>query len=976
MKKEQEKLPENAEKKQTGEVSRRDFLVGAGTVVVGGAIGTGILSGCDAGETKTVTTTKTVDKISTVTVGDGTPVTVTETKQVGSGETVTSTSTKTITEGGIDPAYEEEETFVRCGNLSGYGGPCMAVDVKNGKIIRMRPLHYDEKYSMDEISGAFYEVNIRDKTYKPTIQDWPQIWIYSYKKRVYSPNRVKYPLKRVDFDPNGERNVQNRGKSKYKRISWDEAASIVASEIKRIQETYGPYSIQCIGEDGHHEPKQFHCPASCAALLLSNCGGYTREVRNPDSWEGNYWGAAHVYGMQSIGFQNPEPYAHDIAANVELMVWIGGDWETTCRGRAATRWLDFYKELGIMQVYICPELTWAAAHFHDKWIPVYPGTDAALQLAIIYVWLQNGTYDQEYLDTHAIGFDAEHMPEGADPKDNFKDYVLGTYDGEPKTPAWAAPKCGVPEYTIKALAEEWGRKGTSTSVMHMGANQMRGPFGHETTRIEITQLAMQGWGRLGVNSIHGGTNKARPKITPSSSAAGRATMFRSTPQFLPRTQTHHAILEGSTETWGSTSMVVQAEDQFIKYVYPIATEDGGAKIHMWWSEKPCNTACWNDGFMFIRAAQSTEMEFFVANHQWMENDLLLADIIFPVSTHLELNDIISNTAGYSADTTTLIYQKKAIQAVGESKSDYDIAGEVAKKLEQYGGIYEGLYEKYTGGMNEDEWLKTGWEKSNVADQISWEDLKEKGYKIFDVNPNWNEGHSGYLKFYEDPDANPLTTPSGKLEIYSARIAEVFPDDQERPPIPKWVEGGPGWTHDENRSGERFKTYPLLQVSNHPRWRQHVQMDDSPWLREIENAKIKGYDGYLYEPVWMNPIDATSRGIVHGDIVKVYNERGIVLCGAYVTEKIREGAVSIDHGARVDLITDGIDRGGSGNLITPSGPMSQNCWGMCVSAFLCEVEKLDPQQMEDWRKTYPEAFARDYDPSCGLMFSGYIEGGEE
>ncbi len=215
-----------------------------------------------------------------------------------------------------------------------------------------------------------------------------------------------------------------------------------------------------------------------------------------------------------------------------------------------------------------------------------------------------------------------------------------------------------PRIYYKTLAELWAEHGPNTTVMHMGANQMRGPYGHETTRVEIIQLAMWGWGRLGVNSMHGGTNKPRPQIVPSTSAAGRAIMFKATKQLLPRTQTHHAVLEGSTFTWGSTSMVVGCEDQFIKYVYPIAEDEGGAKIHMWWSEKPCNTACWNDGYMFIRAAQSTEMEFFVANHQWMENDLLFADIIFPVSTHFELNDIISNTAGYSSDITSIIYQEK------------------------------------------------------------------------------------------------------------------------------------------------------------------------------------------------------------------------------------------------------------------------------------------------------------------------------
>jgi trimethylamine-N-oxide reductase (cytochrome c) len=222
--------------------------------------------------------------------------------------------------------------------------------------------------------------------------------------------------------------------------------------------------------------------------------------------------------------------------------------------------------------------------------------------------------------------------------------------------------------------------------------------------------------------------------------------------------------------------------------------------------------------------------------------------------------------------------------------------------------------------------------------------------------------------------NPLTTPSGKLEFYSERLAESFPDDKERGPMPKWVAGGSGWTHDESREGERVKKYPLVIVSNHPRWRHHVQCDDIPWLREIPTCKVKGYDGYLYEPVWINPADAARRGIKHGDIVKIFNDRGVVLGGACVTERIKPGALLQDHGARVDLITDGIDRGGSNNLISPQGPMSQNCWGQATTGFLVEVKKVSPGEMREWRKKYPEAFARDYDPESGLKYSSWVEGG--
>jgi trimethylamine-N-oxide reductase (cytochrome c) len=143
--------------------------------------------------------------------------------------------------------------------------------------------------------------------------------------------------------------------------------------------------------------------------------------------------------------------------------------------------------------------------------------------------------------------------------------------------------------------------------------------------------------------------------------------------------------------------------------------------------------------------------------------------------------------------------------------------------------------------------------------------------------------------------------------------------------------------------------------------------------------MTGYDGYQYESVWLNPETAEARGIKYGDIVKIYNERGTILACAYVTEKVIPGNARIDHGAHIDPInTDGddmsewVDRGGSPNLISPSNILSKNCTGHCVSGFLVEVEKLEPNEMEEWRQKYPDAFARDYDPAYGVLFSGWVE----
>ena len=141
------------------------------------------------------------------------------------------------------------------------------------------------------------------------------------------------------------------------------------------------------------------------------------------------------------------------------------------------------------------------------------------------------------------------------------------------------------------------------------------------------------------------------------------------------------------------------------------------------------------------------------------------------------------------------------------------------------------------------------------------------------------------------------------------------------------------THDERISSERADMFPLLLMSNHPRWRMHAQGDDITWARETPTGKVLGFDGYKYEPIWIHPMDAAARGIKHGDIVKIFNERGVVLGGACVWERIMPGVVYIDHGARDDPIIPGkVDRGGAINTIAPHGLTSKNCCGQATSGY--------------------------------------------
>ena len=278
------------------------------------------------------------------------------------------------------------------------------------------------------------------------------------------------------------------------------------------------------------------------------------------------------------------------------------------------------------------------------------------------------------------------------------------------------------------------------------------------------------------------------------------------------------------------------------------------------------------------------------------------------------------------------------------------------------------------GMTCAEWRQFEYQNSRLGEEISWEDLNDKGFYFPKQDPEQDKIPAGMSGFYYDPENWPLDTPTGKLEFWSEALATNFPDDKERTPMARWTIGGSkedGWTHDETLWGERCKDYPLLMVANPARWRVHVQGDDIKWFREIETCKVKGKDGYLYEPGWINPVDAAARGIADGDIVKVFNDRGTILTAARISERVIPGAYMVAKGSRVDPIAPHLDRGGAANLISPETQVSKNCRGFAVSGYLVEAAKVTDAEMEQWKTDYPDAFARDYDPAIGINYASWV-----
>jgi len=661
--------------------------------------------------------------------------------------------------------------------------------------------------------------------------------------------------------------------------------------------------------------------------------------------------------MEPVGQQVPQANnMADVAKNTELLLYWGCDQEVTpwgWSGQLASRLSYWFTDLGIKSIYICPDVNYAAAIHADKWIPIRPNTDAALQLAIAYIWITEGTYDKEYVATHVFGFD------------KFQEYVLGKEDRIPKTPEWAAEITGVPARIIKALAAEWASK--RTSIVHgNGGSYIRGPYSTEPGRLEVILLGMQGLGKPGANQVKmiewglfdNELQEALPRsmVLPNVKAAYHGALPHTAGKpGIPKDLIHEAILNPPISWAGNATQAHPLGDQFRIYRYPM---EGFPEVHMIWTDSPCWITCWNDGNRMIEAFRSPKVEFILAQHPWLENDCLFADIVLPVNTKFEEADIASDI--FSGQFNLVYPEWECIESLAESKSDYEIACMIAERL--------GLLEEYTDGKSVEEWIKIGFEGSGVQDMVSWEEINEKGYYVVPTAPDWEQDPAGLIKFYQDPENNPLYTPSGKLEFYSQNLAKYFPCDEERPPVPHWIPYGE--SHQESLLHAKAKAYPLLMVSNHPRWGVHAQHEDITWLREIPTCKVRGPDGYQYQPAWIHPVDAARRGIADGDVVKIYNDRGAILCGAYVTERVMPGSVSVDHGSKYDPIVPGeLDRGGVSDSICPRKVTSRNATGMATSGFLIEVERAD---LDELMKKYPEAFKRKFHPAAGTCLESFVD----
>lgn len=827
------------------------------------------------------------------------------------------------------------------------GGP-IAIHTVDGVIRRIRPIVFDK----NDPKG--WVIKARGKEFTPDRLAKPSFIALTEKNRAYSYDRIRYPMIREDFveTPDGmNRNTETRGKSGYRRASWDEVLDLVAREIVRIQSKYGKESVMAC-TSSHHSWGLVGYKLSSFARFFRMLG-YTEIKDNPDSWEGFTWGAPHTYGYYwRLGGTEAFDLLEDGLQNVETMIMWSHDPDTTRGGYAGSEsslWRQWLVDLGVQFIYIDPYNNFSSIKQADKWFGPRPGTDAALCEAISHVWLTEGTYDKEYIAKHAHRFD------------EWADYILGNgADRMPKTPKWAEGETGIPAADIKALARRWATTKT------MGGSGMRGGFGGvcrtsngtEFARLMVQLFAMQGMGKPGQNIWSGSTGAPMDYdfwfggysdglSQIANQPIADKTAVNCVTQKLYRPNVPDAILDGHFEWYGEGFCGGGVDLQFTEHVYP---EPGCSKVHMFYRYGGTYMGSMLDTNKWVKMYQSPELEFIVNQDIHFHGEARMADVVLPACTNLERYDIgelcNSGNGGYQSHSQTgnswqvVVFQDKAIEPLWESRSDYSIFAALSEKL--------GWGEEFSEGRTELDWCKRFWEKSDLRDKISWEDFTKKGYYVAGVKEDRDRFY-GFRWFAEGfacdtPNHKPfqeegkLGTFTGKFEFVSESLLYWAPHDEQRTPIATYKYS---W---EGHRSVKARKYPLQLISPHPRFDYHTQHNSStPWFWEIPENRVY-IKGNPYLVARIHPTKAAEKGIKDGDLIKLFNERGSVLCVAIVTYRVEENTIHAYGSSGIYNPTEpgetSLEIGGCVNVLTPGRLMGDMVPGMAPNSTLLDVCKYE------------------------------------
>jgi anaerobic dimethyl sulfoxide reductase subunit A len=709
-----------------------------------------------------------------------------------------------------------------------------------------------------------------------------------------------------------------RGEGKFRPISWDEALDSIASQFERIKRKYGSSSLFVpYGTGSYNQLNGSH-----VARRLMNLYGGCLGIYNSYSWAATNLATPTVYGTLITGNQRQD------WLNAKYILMWGWNPAEMRDGTNSDYFIKLAREAGARVICIDPRHTLSAAALADEWVPIRPGTDTAMMSAMAHVLITEKLYAADFVSTHCVGFDMAQMP--IMEAESYSDYILGVHDGLPKTPEWAEKITGVPAGTIARIAREYAT--CKPSILYQGYGMQRRAYGEQVVRAGCVLAAITGnvgvpggWASgLGLQAPDGG---GLWTVFPTGENPVKAEI----PVFLWT----EACLRGKSMTASDGVRGTHRLDNDIKLIYGVATNcliNQHADI--------------NRTVGILR--DETRVEFIVVQDNFLTPSARFADIVLPACTQFETWGVEDGWK-YGDE---VILQPKLVEPPGECKSDYRICAELAERL--------GIGFAFTEGRDEKAWVEYCLDEFR---RIRFPELPTLDQFINQNLGAWTRPAThpaiAFEDFRRDPDKFPLNTPSGKIEIFSKKLYELN-NPIEIPAVPKYIQewespfGGElvnfssklekhsGLQSDRSISPKMDVStqgvFPLQAIGHHTLHRVHSTHDNNDWLEEA-----------FPQRVFINPLDASARGIQDGNEVKVYNDRGTIVLPCRITPRIMPGVIDIPQGAWYEPDQDGVDHGGNVNMLT-SHRWTPFAFGTAQHTIMVEIEKIiKPSHKWIWSK---------------------------
>lgn len=745
-------------------------------------------------------------------------------------------------------------TFVWSACTVNCGSRCpLRLQVKDGTVVRVLP----DDTGTDDLGSQQVRACVRGR---------------SIRHRIYNPDRLKKPMKR--------KKGTKRGEEQWETITWDQALDEIAEKMKDIKSRYGNeafYINYGTGTLGSTMARSWPPDETPFARLMNTWGGYLDHYSDYSTTEITQ--AYPYYYGEWVSSNSLDDVEHS-----DLQVMFGNNpLETRMSGGGQLLVSQQTKlKSGVKTIIIDPRYSETAALLGDEWIPIRPGTDAALIAAMIHVMLEENLHDQDFLDKYCVGFDEDHMPEGAPENASYRSYIEGKgSDGIEKTPEWAADITGIPAPRIRQLAREIAQ--AKPCAITQGWGPQRHANGENEARAIFLLAAVTG--NIGISG--GGTGgREGAQSLPFTSPFNTELTNTGSDKIISVFSWLDAIDHGEKMDTFNSGVCEKSAPGVRANKVPV--DDNGrptntklsVPIKMVWQYSGNSvvnqTGDNNKSVEILR--DETKCELIVVCDIQYTTSARYADYILPGTSAAEEDDIHpGENAGPMAYG---IVSSQAIDPLYECRTVFDICTGLAKRL--------GTEEKFTGGKTREQWLRASIDATRAADPTlpTYDEWKKQGL--------FRKDQGSYIAlsdFRTDPTANPLPTPSGKIEIYSERLEEmgkkwefgVFRpalDGDHLAPVPEYTKTWEG--AEEARASEK---YPLQVIGHHFKGRTHSTYGNVDWLIEAHP-----------QTVWINTADAQERGIANGDEVFVYNDRGTIRLPARVTPRIMPGVISVPQGA--------------------------------------------------------------------------------